>query len=129
MLSSRSSVDFSKYMHEIVELNDAQKYARVEPGIVLDRLREAAEEHRLTFGPDPASHSRCTLGSMIGNNSRGVHALMAFGKTVDNIDELDILTYDGHRMRVGATTEDESAQLRQRRRTARRHLSPVFADP
>ncbi len=99
-------VDFSKYMHAILELDPAQKFARVQPGIVLDRLRDAAEEHDLTFAPDPATHSRCTLGGMIGNNSCGVHALMG-GKTVDNIESLDILLYDGTRMTVGATTEAE----------------------
>src|SRR5437870_4148158 len=103
-------MDFSKYMHHIVELNPREKFARVEPGIVLDDLRDAAEKHALTFGPDPATHSRCTLGGMIGNNSCGVHALMA-GKTVDNIDELDVLTYDGVRLRVGATTEDALTKI------------------
>ncbi len=99
-------LDFSKYMHAILELDPAQKFARVQPGIVLDRLRDAAEEHDLTFAPDPATHSRCTLGGMIGNNSCGVHALMG-GKTVDNIESLDILLYDGTRLTVGATTEAE----------------------
>jgi FAD/FMN-containing dehydrogenase/Fe-S oxidoreductase len=99
-------IDFSKYMHDIVELNKLDKYARVQPGIILDDLRHAAEQHTLTFGPDPATHTHCTLGGMIGNNSCGVHSLMA-GKTVDNIDELEILTYDGVRMRVGPTTEEE----------------------
>ncbi len=99
-------LDFSKYMHRILELDPQKKFARVEPGIVLDDLREAAEKHSLTFGPDPASHSRCTIGGMIGNNSCGVHALMA-GKTVDNIEELDVLTYDGERLRVGPTSNDE----------------------
>jgi FAD/FMN-containing dehydrogenase/Fe-S oxidoreductase len=99
-------LDMSKYMHRIVELDPARKFARVEPGIVLDDLRAAAEKHHLTFGPDPATHAQCTIGGMIGNNSCGVHALMA-GKTVDNIDELEILTYDGHRMRVGATSDEE----------------------
>ncbi|HET7710555.1 MAG TPA: FAD-dependent oxidoreductase, partial [Thermoanaerobaculia bacterium] len=92
-------LDFSKYMNGVVEMNAREKYARVQPGIILDDLRDAAEQHHLTFGPDPATHSHCTLGGMIGNNSCGVHALMA-GKTVDNIDELEILTYDGDRMRV-----------------------------
>jgi FAD/FMN-containing dehydrogenase len=99
-------LDFSKYMHDIVEMNPAERFARVQPGIILDDLRDAAEVHKLTFGPDPATHSRCTIGGMIGNNSCGVHALMA-GKTVDNIEELEIFTYDGVRMRVGATSEDE----------------------
>ena len=103
-------LDFSKYMHSIVELDRQRKFARVEPGIVLDDLRDAAEKHRLTFGPDPATHNRCTIGGMIGNNSCGVHALMA-GKTVDNIDALEILTYDGLRMHVGPTSDDEVSRI------------------
>src|SRR5229473_4306196 len=103
-------LDFSKYMHRIVELDPKKKFARVQPGIVLDDLRDAAEKHQLTFGPDPATHNRCTIGGMIGNNSCGVHALMA-GKTVDNIDELEILTYDGLRLHVGATSEDELTKI------------------
>jgi FAD/FMN-containing dehydrogenase/Fe-S oxidoreductase len=99
-------IDFSKYMDAVVDLDAATRRARVEPGIVLDSLRSEAEKHELTFAPDPATHSRCTLGGMIGNNSCGVHALMG-GKTVDNIESLDILLYDGTRMSVGRTTEAE----------------------
>ncbi len=99
-------IDMSKYMHGIVEMNPSERFARVEPGIVLDDLRRAAEKHTLTFGPDPATHAQCTLGGMIGNNSCGVHSIMS-GKTVDNIEELEVLTYDGVRMRVGATSESE----------------------
>ena len=82
-------IDFSKYMNRIVEMNAEQHYARVQPGIVLDDLRDAAGRYGLTFGPDPATHSRNTLGGMIGNNSCGIHSMMA-GETVDNIEELDI---------------------------------------
>jgi FAD/FMN-containing dehydrogenase/Fe-S oxidoreductase len=99
-------LDFSKYMAEIVELDPTRRIARVQPGVILDHLRSAAEKHNLTFGPDPASHSRCTLGGMVGNNSCGVHSVMA-GKTDENIEELEILTYDGIRMRVGATSDAE----------------------
>jgi FAD/FMN-containing dehydrogenase/Fe-S oxidoreductase len=99
-------LDFSKYMHRVVEMSPGEKFARVEPGIVLDDLRAQAELHTLTFGPDPATHAQCTLGGMIGNNSCGVHSIMS-GKTVDNIEELEILTYDGLRMRVGATSDEE----------------------
>src|SRR5438270_9545707 len=99
-------LDFSKYMNRIVELNPEQRYARVEPGIVLDELRDAAGAHGLTFGPDPATHSRNTLGGMIGNNSCGIHSMMA-GETVDNIEELEIVTYDGTRLTVGATSDQE----------------------
>jgi FAD/FMN-containing dehydrogenase/Fe-S oxidoreductase len=103
-------MDFSKYLHAITEMKPSDGFARVEPGIVLDDLRDAAEAHKLTFGPDPATHTHCTIGGMIGNNSCGVHALMA-GKTVDNIEELEILTYDGVRMRVGPTPEDELERI------------------
>ena len=99
-------LDFSKYMHRLLELDPDQKFARVEPGIVLDRVRDAAEKHHLTFGPDPATHSRCTIGGMIGNDSCGIHSLMA-GRTSQNVDELEILLYDGTRMRVGETSDEE----------------------
>jgi len=103
-------IDFSKYMAKILELDPERRIARVQPGVILDHLRNAAEKHRLTFGPDPATHDRCTLGGMIGNNSCGVHSVMA-GKTDDNIEALDILTYDGLRMKVGATSSDELEKI------------------
>ncbi len=103
-------MDFSKYMNSVLWLDEAKRQAAVEPGIVLDDLRRAAEKHKLTFGPDPATHNRCTIGGMIGNNSCGVHALMA-GKTSENIDELEVLLYDGTRFRVGATSDAELEQI------------------
>ena len=95
-------LDFTKYMNKILEIDPAGRFARVQPGVVLDTLRNRAEKHQLTFGPDPSTHSRCTLGGMIGNNSCGTHSLLA-GKTVDNVNELRILLYDGTQMTVGAT--------------------------
>jgi FAD/FMN-containing dehydrogenase len=103
-------VDFTKHMHAITDLDPQARRARVQPGVICDALRDAAEEHGLTFGPDPATHDHCTLGGMIGNNSCGTHSVMA-GKTVDNIEELDVLTYDGTRLQVGATSEDELARI------------------
>src|SRR5215472_11354935 len=97
--------DFSRHMTQLLELNPERRYARVQPGIVLDELRHAAQHHGLTFGPDPATHSRNTLGGMIGNNSCGIHSMMA-GETVDNIEELEIVLYDGTHLTVGATTDD-----------------------
>jgi FAD/FMN-containing dehydrogenase/Fe-S oxidoreductase len=99
-------IDHSKYRNKILELNPEQKLARVEPGVILDQLRDEAEKHNLTFGPDPATHNHNTFGGMIGNNSCGVHSVMA-GRTVDNILELDVVTYDGVRMTVGPTTDKE----------------------
>ena len=99
-------LDMSRHMNGILELDPERKRARVQPGVILDSLRDAAEAHGLTFGPDPATHDRCTLGGMIGNNSCGVHSIMS-GKTDANIESLDVLTYDGVRMRVGPTPDDE----------------------
>src|SRR5580658_3434860 len=103
-------LDFSKYMARILEIDPTRRIARVQPGVVLDHLRVAAEKHHLTFAPDPATHDRCTLGGMIGNNSCGVHSVMA-GKTDDNIEALDILTYDGLRMKVGATPDADLERI------------------
>jgi FAD/FMN-containing dehydrogenase/Fe-S oxidoreductase len=102
--------DYSRYMRELTSIDPEKKLAVVEPGIVLDRLREAAEVYQLTYAPDPATHSRCTLGGMIGNNSCGVHGLLG-GKVVDNVERLDIVLYDGTRMNVGRTSEQEIAGL------------------
>lgn len=99
-------LDFSKYMRNILELDPQNRRARVEPGCVLDFLRGAAEPYHLTFGPDPSTHNHCTLGGMIGNNSCGVHSVMA-GKTDDNVLELEILLYDGTRMRVGKHNDED----------------------
>ena len=76
-------LDFSKYMNKMGPVDPVTRTIHVQPGIVLDRVREAAEKFALTYAPDPATHSRCTIGGMIGNNSCGVHALMG-GKTVED---------------------------------------------
>ncbi len=83
-------LDFSKYMSRILDIDPERRIARVQPGVVLDTLRNAAEKHHLTFAPDPASHRNCTIGGMIGNNSCGVHSVMA-GKTDENIEELEVV--------------------------------------
>ncbi len=103
-------MDFSRYMNKILEVNINEKYAVVQPGVVLDDLREEAKKNDLTFGPDPATHNHCTLGGMMGNNSCGIHSVMA-GKTVDNVIELEVLTYDGIQMRVGKTSKEELEKI------------------
>jgi FAD/FMN-containing dehydrogenase/Fe-S oxidoreductase len=103
-------IDMSKYMRTILEIDPERRIARVQPGVVLDVLRDAAERSHLTFGPDPSTHAQCTLGGMIGNNSCGTHSVMA-GKTSENIERLDILTYDGLRLKVGETSDGEIEQI------------------
>ncbi|HXF35461.1 MAG TPA: FAD-binding and (Fe-S)-binding domain-containing protein [Candidatus Acidoferrales bacterium] len=103
-------MDFSKYMNRVVDIDWDHGLARVQPGCVLDDLRDAAEKRHMTFGPDPATHNRNTLGGMIGNNSCGMHAQMA-GKVEENIEELEVITYDGLRMRVGRTSDEELERI------------------
>lgn len=103
-------LDFSKHLTRILEMNAAERFAWVEPGCVLDDLREAAKRQALTFGPDPSTHNHNTLGGMVGNNSCGVHSVMS-GKTVDNIEALEILTFDGERLTVGPTSETDLASI------------------
>ena len=103
-------LDCSKHLNRVPEIDPVARTARVQPGTVLDDLRREAGRHDLTFGPDPATHAWCTLGGMIGNNSCGVHSLTT-GRTCDNLEELEVLTYDGLRLRVGATSDEELARI------------------
>lgn len=104
-------IDTSQYMREILEVNPDERYARVQPGVVRDQLSLMTEErYNLTFAPDTSTHAYATFGGMIGNNSCGVHSVMA-GRTADNVHELDIVLYDGTRMRVGETSEEELERI------------------
>ncbi len=102
--------DFSKYMNKIVSLDPGGGPHGCSPGVICDQLRGAASAHGLTFAVDPATHDRCTLGGMIGNNSCGTHSVMG-GKTVDNVVELDVVTYDGTRMTVGPTSDEQYQRI------------------
>ncbi len=99
-------LDFSTYLHHILELDAIGQSALVEPGVVCDRLAKAAKPFDLTFGPRPATHDRCGFGGMLGNNSCGTYAQMA-GKAVENTEEMEVLLYDGTVMKVGWMTDDE----------------------
>ncbi len=106
-------LDFTKYMNQVIQIDPQQKWARVQPGIVLDALQSQALKHQLMFAPDPSTHNRCTIGGMIGNNSCGTHSLLG-GKTVDNVEELRILLYDGTQITVGATPDEELDRIFQK---------------
>jgi FAD/FMN-containing dehydrogenase/Fe-S oxidoreductase len=112
-------IDFSKYLNRVLEIDAGRGFARVQPGTILDDLRGQAErEHGLTYGPDPSTHTHCTLGGMIGNNSCGVRSVMSqfYGsgsRTSDNVRELDVLLYDGRRLTVReGTSGDEEIDRR-----------------
>ncbi|OAH16226.1 FAD-binding and (Fe-S)-binding domain-containing protein [Streptomyces jeddahensis] len=89
-------LDFSRYMNRILDIDPVARTARVEAGVVLDALRSATALHGLTFGPDPSSHSRCTLGGMIGNDACGNRSVR-HGRTSSHIEALEIVTADGVR--------------------------------
>ncbi|MFD1660521.1 FAD-binding and (Fe-S)-binding domain-containing protein [Streptomyces caeni] len=94
-------LDFTRHMNRIVSLDPEARTAVVQPGLVLDRLQEAAAPHGLRFGPDPSTHARCTLGGMIGNNACGSHSV-AWGTTADNVRGLSVLTARGEALAPGA---------------------------
>ncbi|RSM48339.1 FAD-binding oxidoreductase [Amycolatopsis balhimycina DSM 5908] len=101
-------IDTSRHLGGVLELDPERRLARVLPGTVLDDLQAVAAPHGLRFGPDPSTHSRCTLGGMIGNNACGSHSV-AWGRTADVVRSLDVLLYDGTRLRAG---RDEPAEGR-----------------
>ncbi|MFF0748074.1 FAD-binding and (Fe-S)-binding domain-containing protein [Streptomyces sp. NPDC004267] len=105
-------LDLTRHMRQLVSLDPEARTAVVQPGLVLDRLRDAARPHGLTFGPDPSTHSRCTLGGMIGNNACGAHSV-AWGTTADNVRALDVVTYDGRRATLGKRWQGAPAGLRE----------------
>ena len=109
-------IDYSKYYNKVLWIDEKRKLGAVYPGCVLDNFRGEAEKFGITFGPDPATHSHNTLGGMIGNDSCGIHSVMAAfegdgARTADNVEEMEILLYDGTRMKVGKTSEDELEKI------------------
>src|SRR5271157_4873299 len=101
-------LDFSKYMNAVRSIDAGRRLAVVEPGVVQSRLNAALASPGLFFAPDPATKDRCTIGGMIGNNSCGAHSA-AYGKTVDNLEGLDVVLYDGTRLALAATDEPAPA--------------------
>ncbi|MEO6904212.1 MAG: FAD-binding and (Fe-S)-binding domain-containing protein [Bacteroidia bacterium] len=110
-------IDMSKYFNQILNIDKEKKLVSVQPGIVLDEMRHTTEKKAgLTFGPDPATHSHCCIGGMLGNNSCGIHSVMAQfqgngARISDNTESLTIVTYDGVKMKVGPTADDEYHQI------------------
>ncbi|WP_409471323.1 FAD-binding and (Fe-S)-binding domain-containing protein [Streptomyces sp. HC307] len=104
-------LDFTRYMNGIVSLDSEARTAVVQPGLVLDRLQEAAAPHGLRFGPDPSTHARCTLGGMIGNNACGSHSV-AWGTTADSVRALSVLTARGDALTLGPDWQGAPEGLR-----------------
>src|SRR5437762_11838083 len=103
-------------MNRVIEIDVEKKLARVEPGLILDDLQNELKKRGLIFGPDPATHSHCAIGGMLGNNSSGVHSVMAefyggLARWSSNVRELEVLLYDGTIMRVGKTDDADLKQI------------------
>ncbi|HVS96781.1 MAG TPA: FAD-binding and (Fe-S)-binding domain-containing protein, partial [Puia sp.] len=109
-------MDMSKYYNRVLVLDKEAKTVTVQPGIVLDHMKAYTEQFGLTFGPDPSTHNHCTIGGMLGNNSCGVHSIMSanygYGAKMEhNMSSMTIMTYDGIRMTVGPTSDEEFARI------------------
>ena len=98
-------VDISRYMNKIIEINRDEKWARVQPGVVLDELNMAVREHGLFFGPETSTSNRCNIGGMVGNNACGAHSLV-YGSTRDHTIELKTLLSDGSEATFGQVGRD-----------------------
>lgn len=98
-------LDLSRHVNRVLEVDPQARTARVEPGVVMSTLQAAAAPHGLRFGPDPSTQNRATLGGMIGNNACGPHAV-AYGRTADNVVELDVVDGHGRRFTAGRGDKD-----------------------
>jgi len=103
-------IDFSRHLHRVIEIDPVKRLARVEPGCILDKLRDAAAPAGLTFGPDPATHDHNTFGGMIGNDSCGVHSVK-WGRTLDNVHCLSVLTYGGLQLELAPAPDDRLRRI------------------
>jgi len=109
-------IDSSKYLTAIGELDASARTVECQPGVINEQLNRHTGSSGLVFGPDPSSHSRCTIGGNLGNNSCGVHSVQAqlYGpgpRTSDNVDALEVVTYDGERFWVGTGEEQQLEEI------------------
>lgn len=87
-------IDTSRYFNRIIDIDTQNRTATVEPGVVCDKLREAAAHYGLTYGPDPSTHSRCTIGGMVANNACGSHSV-AYGTAASNLVSVTMMLANG----------------------------------
>ena len=99
-------LDFSKYMNAVQHVDRNLGLAVVQPGVVQAHLNTALAPYGLFFAPDPSTKDRCTIGGMLGNNSCGAHSA-AYGKSSENLLALDVLLYDGTRLKLGPVSDAE----------------------
>src|SRR5262249_35288745 len=98
-------LDFSRYMNQVLEVNEEELWARVQPGLVQDELNHHVRGQGLLFGPDTSTSNRATIGGMLGNNSGGSHSI-AYGLTIEHVIEIQAILADGSRATFGETTPE-----------------------
>ena len=99
-------LDFSKHMNSIIEINESEKWVRVQPGMARDDLNAVLEPLGLHFAPDPATSSRANVGGMVGNNSSGTKSVL-FGKTVDHVLEVNVVLAEGTELHLKNCSPEE----------------------
>lgn len=99
-------LDTSRYFNKILEIDPVARTARIQPGVICDELRDAAAEFGLTYGPDPSTHSRCTVAGMVANNACGSHSL-AWGTAADNVESVKVMRADGSTVILGQNGTDD----------------------
>ncbi len=115
-------LDFSRHMNRVLEVLPEDRAAWVEPGVVHAQLQKEVKPYGLRFGPDPSTNSRCTIGGMIGNNACGPRA-MGYGRTVDNIEALDVMLADGSVVRLDGV--DDARHFPRLHELVSRNLEPI----
>src|SRR4029450_4906631 len=129
--------DFSKYMQNVLEVNEEELWCRVQPGLVQDELNAHVRAMGLQFGPDTSTSNRATIGGMIGNNSAGPHSL-PYAQTLDHVLELTVLVSDGSEVVLKDLSADsmeakrradtlESRVYRESARLAQEHKDEILA--
>ena len=103
-------LDWTRHVRGVESVDAGKRTAVILPGTVLDDANAALAEHGFVIGPKPATHSHCTIGGMVGNNSCGATAQWS-GTTGQNVERLEVLTYDGLRMWVGRTSDEEYRRI------------------
>ncbi|MBZ8178407.1 FAD-binding protein [Corynebacterium sp. 3HC-13] len=120
-------IDTSRYFNRIIEIDPINRTATVEPGVVCDQLRQAAAPYGLTYGPDPSTHSRCTVGGMVANNACGSHSV-AWGTAADNLLEVTIMLADGREVTVDDTGCDDPNIDAAMKKLAQDHAALIEAE-
>lgn len=103
-------LDFSKYMNQVLEVNEEERWVRVQPGMARDDLNALVATYGLHFAPDPATSSRANVGGMVGNNSSGTKSIL-YGKTVDHVLEIKALLADGSIIQLKEKTQSEMDEI------------------